>query len=261
MPVWHDDAMRLIFDRSGDGDRPVDHAALIELYRHPAPQAGAWLRTNFVTTLDGSTQGADGRSGSINTTSDQEVFALHRALADAVVVAGGTARNEGYRSIDLAPWQQALRLAEGLAPHPTLVVISGSADLDPVIATPHEGEGGPVMVVTTAGKPPAALAPLRDAGVEIVESDLDQIDLARVVDDLAGRGLARLLCEGGPTLHRDLLAAGLVDELSLTLSPMVVGGDGQRTTAGAALAESLDFQLSFALLADDGTLFTSYQRA
>ena len=70
-------------------------------------EAGAWLRTNFVATLDGSVQGPDGRSGSINTASDHHVFALHRALADAVVVAGGTARNEGYRAVDLAPWQQA----------------------------------------------------------------------------------------------------------------------------------------------------------
>ena len=116
--------MQLIFARGGGERGPVGDAELVELYRHPAPEAGAWLRTNFVTSLDGSVQGPDGRSGSINTASDHHVFALHRALADAVVVAGGTARNEGYRAVDLAPWQQAIRQAEGLAPHPTLVVVT-----------------------------------------------------------------------------------------------------------------------------------------
>ena len=100
--------MQLIFDRGGGERGPVGDPELVELYRHPAPEAGAWLRTNFVTSLDGSIAGADGRSSSINTPSDQHVFAVHRALADAVVVAGGTARAEGYRAVDLAPWQEPI---------------------------------------------------------------------------------------------------------------------------------------------------------
>ncbi|HZA05272.1 MAG TPA: dihydrofolate reductase family protein, partial [Propionibacteriaceae bacterium] len=81
-----------------------------------------------------------------------------------------------------------------------------------------------------------------------------------LVDELAGRGQPRLLCEGGPHLHRGLLAAGLVDELSLTLAPVVVGGEGPRTTAGGELPETLGFALQFALLGDDEALFTSYRR-
>ena len=69
-----------------------------------------------------------------------------------------------------------------------------------------------------------------------------------------------MLCEGGPRLHRDLLAADLVDELSLTLSPTVVGGAGQRATSGAALPHQLGFDLHHALWAEDQTLFTSYRR-
>ncbi len=91
------------------------------------------------------------------------------------------------------------------------------------------------MVATTAGNPAAELDPLREAGVEVLELGDDEVDLAGLVDELAGRGLPRLLCEGGPHLHRDLLAAGLVDELSLTLAPVVVGGDGPRTTTGDEL--------------------------
>jgi riboflavin biosynthesis pyrimidine reductase len=257
----NDDAVQLIFDRGGSERGPVSDPELVELYRHPAPEAGAWLRTNFVVSLDGSIQGHDGRSGSINTVSDKHIFAVHRALADAVVVGAGTARSEGYRAVDVAPWQQAIRQSEGLAPLPTLVVVSASADLDPIMASPVSGEGGPVVVATTEGKPSRALDPLRTAGVEVLELGTATVDLPRLVDELAGRGLPRLLCEGGASLHRDLLAAGLVDGLSLTLSPVVVGGVGSRTTRGDALPAALDFELQFTLLGDDGALFTSYRRS
>jgi riboflavin biosynthesis pyrimidine reductase len=255
-----DGAVQLIFDRGGAERGPLGGAELVELYRHPAPEAGAWLRTNFVVSLDGSIQGPDGRSGSLNTVSDQHIFAIHRALADAVVVAAGTARNEGYRAVDLAPWQQAIRQAEGLAPLPTLVVVSGSANLDPRIAEPANGTGGPVIVATTEGKPAGALDPLRSAGIEVLELGTGTVDLPRLVDELAGRGLPRLLCEGGPQLHRDLLAAELVDELSLTLAPIAVGGTGARSTRGDPLPAPVSFELQFSLLDDDGALFTSYRR-
>ena len=106
--------MQLIFDRGGErrGARsttPSWSSSTGIPRRRPAAGCGR----NFVTSLDGSVQGPDGRSGSINTASDHHVFALHRALADAVVVGAGTARTEGYRAVDLAPWQQAIRQAGG----------------------------------------------------------------------------------------------------------------------------------------------------
>lgn len=250
--------MQLIFDAQGGSARAVEEAELMELLRFPVPASEGWLRSNFVATVDGAIAGADGSSGSINTPSDQRMFALHRSLCDAVVVAGGTARHEGYRAVDLAPWQSALRAQENLAPFPTLVVVSGTARIEPDIATPAQGVGGPVIVATTIGKSDAELAPLRRAGVEVLELGEDTVDLRAMIDDLAGRGLPRLLCEGGPTLHRDLLALGLVDELLLTLAPSVVGGVGARTTAGDALPEPVLLALQHALLGDDGALFTSY---
>jgi riboflavin biosynthesis pyrimidine reductase len=256
-----DNAVQLIFSTDHGAPRALSDSDLVELYRHPAPEGRGWVRSNFVMSLDGSVQGPDGRSGSINTESDHHLFALQRALSDAILVGANTVRFEGYRAVDLEPWQLQIREQEGLAPYPMLVIISASADLDPVIATPAEGAGGAVMIITTAGKSAADLEPLRAAGITVLEAEGTALDLGHIVDQLAGTGFQRLLCEGGPRLHNDLLAAGILDEVCLTLAPVVVGGQGLRSTSGAALPLPSAFQLHHVMYADDGTLFTDYRVA
>jgi riboflavin biosynthesis pyrimidine reductase len=251
--------VHLLFDRRGTPAGELDPAQLVELLRFPVPPSDAWLRTNFVATVDGSITGPDASSGSISPESDAHHFALHRALCDAVVVAGGTARAEGYRAVDLADWQRDVRAAEGLAPYPTLVIVTASADLDPQIAVPAQGAGGPVVVATTTSAPANRLDPLRAAGVEVLQRGAEEVDLGAVLDDLAGRGLPRLLCEGGPTLHRELLALGLVDEVLLTHAAQLVAGPGSRITRGDGLDEPVGLALSYVLRADDDALFTSYR--
>jgi riboflavin biosynthesis pyrimidine reductase len=254
-----DGTVQLIFSPDNGAVRILNDSDLVELYRHPAPEGRGWVRSNFVMSLDGSVQGPDGRSGSINTESDHHVFALQRALADAILVGANTVRLEGYRAVDLEPWQLQIREQEGLAPYPMLVIISASADLDPLIAAPAEGVGGAVMIITTAGKSADDLVPLRDAGITVLEAEGPALDLAHIVDQLAGTGFQRLLCEGGPRLHNDLLAAGMLDEVCLTLAPVVVGGQGLRSTSGAALPLPSAFRLHHALYAEDGALFTDYR--
>jgi riboflavin biosynthesis pyrimidine reductase len=232
---------------------------MVGLYRWPQGIGRAVVRSNFVATLDGSIQGLDGRSSSINTPSDHQVFALHRALADVILVGAGTVRAEHYRAVDLQPWQRSLRSVEGLAAYPTLVVISGSLRLDPALADPPY-DHGPVIIVTGVDQPGDANGVFEDAGAEVLRSPDRRIALPWLLDVLGDRDLSRVLCEGGPTLHRDLIAGGLLDELSLTLAPSAVGGVGHRSTAGDALNERADFELTFVLLGDDQTLFTHYRR-
>lgn len=253
--------MQLLFSRSAAAPGPVSADALATIYRHePADEEGRIrLRTNFVSTLDGSISGADGRSGSINTPSDHYVFALHRALSDAILVGAGTVRAEGYRAVDLADWQRDLRAAEGLSAYPTLMIVSASGRVDPAVATPAAGPGGPVCLITT-DRADGPLDELREAGVDVVRLPGESVLLPTVATLLAERGQSRVLCEGGPQLHRDLLAADLVDEVSLTLSPMMVAGDGRRSTRGPALPDPRHFGLHQALHAEDETLFLLYRR-
>jgi riboflavin biosynthesis pyrimidine reductase len=253
--------VQLIFSRSSATLGPVSNDGLVGHYRHePATEPGrVRLRTNFISTLDGSIVGADGRSGSINTPSDHHVFALHRALADAIMVGAGTVRAEGYRAVDLASWQRDIRAYEGLAPTPTLVIISGSGEIDPAVATAADGSRAPVMIIATDSAT-GPLPALRAAGVEVLQLPGEQVDLRAATALLAERGLTRALCEGGPRLHRDLLAADLVDEVSLSLSPLIVGGIGLRSTSGQPLPSPRRFALHHALHADDDTVLMHYRR-
>ena len=256
--------MRLLYHRDDPAAcGEIDEDRLAQLYRHPLPADGAGIlvRSNFVTSLDGSVQGPNGLSGSINTTSDQRVFGLQRAHADAILVGAGTVRAEGYRGVDLADWQRTIRAAEGLDDFATLVIVSGSLDLDPAVSGHPSEETGPVAIITVGARTEAELERFRSTGCTVVQQQGVRIDLGEALDWLAAQGLRRVLCEGGPNLHRELLAGGHLDELSLTFAPVVLGGQGMRTTSGDAIDPPREFELLLSMYAeDDGALFTRYRR-
>ena len=239
--------MRVLLDprRPASPGARVTASDLEALYAFPAGRR--WVRANFVSTLDGSASGADGRSGSINTPADNRVFALQRRLADAVLVGAGTVRAEGYERV------QATR---GRPVPPALVVVSASGRVPEGLRTPTQGRG-PGLFVTCASAGARRLERARSVlGEEavLVAGD-EQVDLPAAVDALAGRGLRHLLCEGGPSLLASALAVGLVDELALTLSPTLVGGDGARITSGPPLGAPDGVTLAPRLLVEEaGTL-------
>ena len=178
-------------------------------------------------------------------------MALHRDL----LVGAGTVRTEQYRAVDLEPWQRKLRSELGLAPYPTLAVVSRScAFADDLGGEP--GEGGPVIILT--GRRPVD-RPI-PAGVELISiDDHDLVPADKIISTLGDRGFRRVLCEGGPQLVHALHAAGVVDEICLTLSPLVIGGYAKRTTTGG-LFDAEHYRLAHCITADDQALLLRYLR-
>jgi len=220
-------------------DGTMDSEGLALAYAYPElTEAQSWVRANFISSLDGAATGDDGRSGSINTGADRDVFGLLRALSDVILVGAGTARIEGYRRAAVrAPW---LEHRAGRPAHPTMAVVSRSGDIPPQLSQARENSGEVLLVTCErAGNEAIDLArgTLGEENV-IVEGDAS-VNLASALDALAVRGLRRILCEGGPHLMRDLTASGRLDELCLTLAPTLVAGDHPRITAGASVTANL----------------------
>lgn len=227
---------------------------LAALYAYPSEWP--WVRANFVSSLDGAAHGNDARSRSLSSQADQRVFTVLRSLADLVVVGGRTARAEAYQPVLETEVDSALRTRLGLTPVPAIAVVSRSIEIDAGLLA---GGAAPTMVVTTRAAAEEHDAELAGVAV-IVASPVDhpeRLDLGGAMDALVAAGYQRLLCEGGPSLMRDLVATGRLDELCLTLSPQLVGGDPLRILHGPSLPRAARLELRH-LLEADGDLFCRY---
>ncbi len=241
-------------------------SALLELYPKPSNQVdlaaayafpdidAPWVRANFVSSVDGAAT-LGGRSGGLGNDTDRRIFALLRALADVVLVGAGTARAESYGPAEIAPEWRALRTAR--APTPPIAVVSHRLDLDlsaPLFtaAPPHART---ILLTDSTARAQRRRAAAKVADV-IVTGDRE-VDPAVAIDALAQQGYRRISCEGGPRLLAGLAASGMLDELCLTHSPMLVSGVAPRITNGLALPVPLDLRVEH-LLADGNYLFSRY---
>lgn len=203
---------------------------LRSIYAYPADRP--WVRANMVSSVDGAAT-VDGRSVGLSAPGDKQVFDLLRGLCDAVLVGAGTARAEGYRALRAKPEHAALRASLDQAPAPVLVLVSGRLALDPSSAL-FTGGSQRTVVITRAASDPSARRRL-EAVADVVVAGEEAVDLPAAIGALRDRGLPRILCEGGPSLLTDLVAASLLDELCLTVSPVLVGGDATRVVTGPAV--------------------------
>jgi len=212
----------------------------------------------MVSSVDGATA-LDGASGSLGGPADRIVFQAVRAVADVILVGAATVRAEGYGVPTVADEPQAeRRRSRGQAPRPRLAIVSRSLDLDLDAALFRDPEQPPFVVTTTDADPERRTAL---AGVaEIIEAGEASVDLRSALGRLHDRGARVVLAEGGPTLNGQLVAAGLVDELCLTLSPLLVAGPSRRLAEGPVGTGPLPLILD-RVLTEDGFLFLRYVRA
>ncbi|MFI6866666.1 pyrimidine reductase family protein [Nocardia sp. NPDC050406] len=235
---------------------------LVGMYAYPARLDRPWMRVNFVASIDGAAT-LDGRSGGLATPSDKKVFHLLRDLADVVLVGAGTARAENYGA---AHTNERLRIRlhhHGFGGHPDgapprIAVVTASAALDPTSRL-FTDSGAHPLILTTADAPADRKKALTDAGAEVVEAGETACTAGGIRTALAERGFLRVLCEGGPALFGDLIEAEAVDDLCLTVTPLLVGGSGRRI-ALSPNAMPTPMACRHLIVAVDGTQLMRWER-
>jgi riboflavin biosynthesis pyrimidine reductase len=219
------------------------------------------VRVNFVASVDGAIA-VDGLSKGLQTPGDNRIFAALRDLADVVLVGSGTARAEGYGPVRPDSRRAAARKLYGFRSGLPVAVVSASLSLDPesklfAAATPDAR----TIVVTCASAPQERMNALREVADLIVVGGAS-VDLRAACTQLRERGLTRILCEGGPGLFGDLVAASVVDELCLSISPVLAGPGVGRITGSRdpwPSGVTRPTLMLAALLEEDGALFHRYR--
>lgn len=231
---------------------PAGAVDLVAAYAAPpAPAGRPSVRCNMISTLDGAVT-VGGRSGLLGGPADRRVFEVLRSVADVVVVGAGTVRTERYGPVRLDERLRQLRVARGQAPDPPIAVVTRSGDLEwssPFFA----GAAARPLVFTGAAAAPLIRARGEEVA-DVVVAGETSVEPAFVLDHLHGSGHRSVLLEGGPALNAGFAGSGLLDELCLTLSPRLAGGQGPRLLGADALDPPLRLE-TLHLLEEDGFLF------
>jgi len=214
------------------------------------------VRLNMIVSVDGDTSWG-GVSGALGGPADKSLFSVLRSLADLVVVAAGTMRSEGYGPATLPDAMRAARRARGQTAVPPIAVVSRSCRLD--WDTPFFTEAEERPLVLTVSDAAAGDRERAAAVADVVVAGAGDVDFALAFRELGRRGLRSVLAEGGPTLNGQLARADLLDELCVTLAPLLASGDAKRILSGSTLDELTRLDLH-AVYEQDDYLFLRYRR-
>jgi riboflavin biosynthesis pyrimidine reductase len=224
----------------------------------PGGAGRPWVRANMIESADGAAA-VDGLSGGLGGSSDREVFRLLRALADVILVGAGTARAEAYRPARVAPRWSGLRA--GRPDTPPIAVLSARLNLDPEGPLLAEAPAGARTIVITSESAPAGRRAQIARRADVITGGQHEVSAAAAVTALAGRGYRDILAEGGPHLLGQLAGVGLIDELCVTISPVLAGGRAGRIIQGPRFPSVTMLALAHVLADDDGYLLCRYTRA
>ena len=232
----------------------------MELYpalRRPKPPGRPWLMINMIASADGAIA-VEGTSGALGNPADEAVFSAVRACADWIVAAAGTVRAERYGLPRPGAESRRARRAAGRADRPRLAVVSASLDLDldlPLFAEQRPGDDLPVILT---GRTPAPRVVERlEPVAEVVRLASERPQPAEILAELDRRGAGVVLSEGGPSFNAQLADAGVVDELCLSIAPLLAGGTSPRIVHGSKRTVPLNMSIDHLLEASD-TLFVRY---
>jgi riboflavin biosynthesis pyrimidine reductase len=231
---------------------PAASVDIVEAYTIPegVGEHRAFVRCNMISSIDGAIS-VNGRSGMLGGPADSHLFHVLRSLADVILVGAGTYRAEGYGPVRLSEDVQKARRARGQEAVPPIAVVTRS-DMDWASPFFTEAQVRPI-VVTTSDYDRGAMSRGEKVADFVVAGDT-RVDPARALEHLHRSGYRSVLLEGGPGLNADIVDAGLLDELCLTVSPRLVAGSGPRVMAGPELAQPLELDMVH-LLEEDGLLF------
>jgi riboflavin-specific deaminase-like protein len=237
-------------------ERVVEELGLSELAAGTAERP--YVLLNMIGTADGRAS-IGGRSGALGGQADKQLFHGLRTAVDAVMAGAGTVRAERYRRLVRDERRRQIRRERGLAEEPLACVVSKRLQLPPDIPLLSE-DGARVVVITPSTETVSDLG----AEVDYIRAERSgALDLSDALAQLRERLHVRtLLCEGGPHLNSQLLAAGLVDELFLSLSPLLAGddpaGEALRIVAGSSFQPPVALEL-VAAFEHDSHLFLRYR--
>lgn len=211
-----------------------------------------WVMFNMVESVDGATA-VDGGASALNDADDRALFLAMRAVADVVLMGAETIRSESVGPVRMSAEMSRHRSNAGLEGVPQMVILTRSLSLDQEARVFSDPDRRPTILT----------------GHGVDQDRVDAIskvaDVAQI-DDLDGNGIVNylsaakvILCEGGPTVNSVLMTAGMVDEINITMSPMLALGESKRIAHGEPLQPPIDMRLD-RIASGDRSLFLRYVR-
>ncbi|HET7144610.1 MAG TPA: dihydrofolate reductase family protein [Anaerolineales bacterium] len=215
---------------------------------------------NVAITADGKMDTFERKGSAISSKQDKERVDQLRADADAVLVGGKTLLGEYPKLTVKSEALRESRVKRGMPPNPIKVGVVTSADI-PLESDFIQAGPARVVIFTTSQTSSSHLETLRGGGVEVFVDEAPRVDLKKMMGRLREIGVKRLMVEGGGTINFELLRLGLIDELTIYIAPIILGGEHAPTLAsglGLARSEAIALKLTNVVSHRDGGILLNY---
>lgn len=181
-----------------------------------------YIVMNFAMSADGKISTSDRSRIRFSSKHDWDLLDQIRAESDAVLIGANTIRSEDPPFQIRSKKRRAWRVAAGKTTHPISIVLTKSLNLplNGNYLTMTEAD----RIIATTRKAPSEKVSLMTNYAEIIQTGDDGVDLVDLCEILHSKGIRRLLVEGGGEVNMAFFQAGLIDEVYMTLCPVIIGG-------------------------------------